>query len=398
MTDPKHAPFPPTAPPHHTLALAEPCQPRPWVLDRPQITTKEEWRKWMREVSDAPARPERLTRRQRAALKPDARQAYDAARIEYHDRFGPVRHIDFQEIYDEVLELAEDNWLSRSPTAWSSVLIDGEVSLGKTTLALHIAHRYELAMRAHYDLTDDGSADDFVPVVVCTLDEDLTVKGLDRALATFYAPPPTGKRVAEDYRHLVLECARRCGTTLFVVDDLHHLLDRLKHQAAVGGHLKRLMNELPATFLYAGVECTVLLNEGYAPHELHRAQNASRAHVYSLSLYPLATTEDRRAWASLIATFASHLVLADQPTDLWNKHATYLHQRTSGQMNALQGLLRRAANRAIRDGSERIDRRLLDSIKLANTAETRARAAGFRPAGGTRNPRVDRRSQRPVAR
>lgn len=79
----------------------------PWVLDRPQITTKAEWRKWMRDVQCAPERPRRLTRRQRASLDPAARDAYDAARIDYHSRFGPVRHVDFQEIHDEVLELAD---------------------------------------------------------------------------------------------------------------------------------------------------------------------------------------------------------------------------------------------------------------------------------------------------
>lgn len=396
MTASKQKPL--SAVPWHPIDAREAAEAPPWVLHRPQITTKEEWRKWMRDVRDAPVRPERLTRGQRAALDCDARAAYDAARIEYHNRFGPVRHVDFQEIHDDVLELTDDNWLSCSPTAWPSVLIDGEVSLGKTTLALHIAYRYELAMRAHYGLDDSSTADDFVPVVFCTLEEDSTPKGLDRSLATFYSPPPSARRVRDDYRHLVLECARRCGTTMFVVDDLHHLLPRRTHQAAVSGHLKRLMNELPATFLYVGVECTVLLNEGYAPHELHLAQNASRAHVYSLSLYPHSTTDDRQAWASLIATFANHLVLADPPTDLWSKHAAYLHLRTSGQMNALQELLRRAANRAIRRGTERIDRGLLDSITLSNGAEIRARQAGFRPAPGTRTARVHSRSQRPRSR
>ena len=390
MTAPSEMPMP--AEPPEDADLREHA---PWVMHRPQITTKDEWRQWMRDVRDGPVRPQQLARRQRNSLAPDVRRAYDAARIEYHNRFGPVRHVDFQDIHDDVLLLAEDNWFSRSPTAWPSVLIDGEVSLGKTTLALHIAYHYETVMRRRYALEDDPTADDFVPVVFCTVEEDSTVKGLDRALATFYEPPTSRSRVGEDYRHLVLECARRCGTTMFVVDDLHHLLPRRKNHAEVSGHLKRLTNELPATFLYIGVECTVLLNEGYASHELHLAQNASRAHVYSLNLYPLATTEDRKTWASLIATFASHLVLTQPPTDLWDKHAAYLHLRTSGQMNALQELLRRAANTAIRRGTERIDRRLLDSIVLSNATEARARLAGFRPLPGTRNGRVHRNGRRP---
>jgi hypothetical protein len=366
----------------------------PWELDQPQITTKDEWRTWMQSVRDAPPRPQRLTRRQRGQLSRAACDDYDDARLSYHSRFGPVRHRDYSHVFDEVLALAEDNWLTRSPTAWPPALIDGEASLGKTTLALHVGYVYEQRMRAHYANADGSALDEYVPVIVCTLDSSLTVKGLDRALATFYGPP-RDSRTADDYLHLVLECARRCGTTLIIIDDLHNLLPRRRNHDEVSGHLKRLMNELPATFLYVGIDCTVLLNEGRQAHELHLAQNSSRVHVHSLGLCSRATTDDRKDWASLIASFASHLVLADEPNDLWNKHAEYLHLRTNGQMNALQLLLRRSANKAIRSGAEKIDRQLLDSIKLPKTAETHAWNLGWRPRPGTRNPHVDRRSQRP---
>jgi len=371
---------------------------QPWVLAQPQITNKQEWRAWMRRIEHPMKRPERLTRHRLQRLSPAARDEYDLARLTYHNQFGPIRHCDFQEIHDAVLQLAEDNWLTRNPTAWSSALIDGEVSLGKTTLCLHIGHRYERTMRRRYDAVDTVRYDDYVPVIYITLDSEVNVKGLNRQLATFYCTPPGAMCTTGDYRYLVLECARRCGTTLIIVDDIHNLLPRLKNHAAVSGDLKRLMNELPATFLYVGVDCTLLLNEGRPAHELHLAQNASRVHVYSLGRYPLATSDDRQEWASLIATFASHIVLADPPTDLWKKHAHYLHQRTNGQMNALQLLLRGAANAAIRTGTEQINRRLLDTIKLPSTAEVHAHAVGWRPQRGSRNARIDRRSQPPSAR
>jgi len=258
---------------------------------------------------------------------------------------------------------------------------------------LYIAYVYEQRMREHYGVAGDVAPDDYVPVLVCTLDSAMTVKGLDRSLATFYCPPDRRSRSGDEYRHLVLECARRCGTTLIILDDLHNLLPRRRNHDEVSGHIKCLMNQLPATFVYVGINCTVLLNEGHQAHELHLAQNSSRAHVYSLDLYSLDTTEDAQEWTSLIASFANHLVLADRPTDLWKKHAQYLHQRTNGQMNALQLLLRRSANRAIRNGTEKIDRRLMDSVKLPKTAETHAWAVGWRPGEGARNPRVDRRTQ-----
>jgi hypothetical protein len=386
--------------PHTNSGARDPGQAAlpPWVFAQPQITNKNEWRAWMRRVENPLKRPQRLTRRQRERLDRADREAYDVARLTYHSRFGPVRHCDFEAIQDAVLRLADDNLLARSPTAWPSALIDGQVSLGKTTLALHIGHRYEQLMRRHYDVVDALLHDDYVPVIYVTLDGEVTVKGLNRQLATFYGPPRSSARNGEDYRYLVLECARRCGTTLIIVDDIHNLLPRAKNHAAVSGDLKRLMNELPATFLYVGVDCTLLLNEGRMADELYLAQNSSRVHVYSLGRYSRNTPEDRRVWASLIATFANELVLADPPTDLWRKHAAYLHLRTGGQMNALQLLLRGAANAAIRDGVEKIDRRLLDSILLPSTAETQARAAGFRPLPGTRNERIDRRSQAPSAR
>ena len=371
--------------------------PAPWLRDQPQITTKEEWRAWMQQVRNAPARPERLTRRQRDRLSDDARKEYDNARLTYHSRFGPIRHRDFIDIHDEILALAEDNWLTRSPTAWPFALIDGQASLGKSTLALYIGYIYEQRMREHYGLADVAAPDDYVPVLICTLDSVMTVKGVDRSLATFFGPPGRS-RSADEYRHLVLECARRCGTTLVILDDLHNLLPGRVNHHDVSGHIKCLMNQLPATFVYVGINCTVLLNEGHDAHQLHLAQNSSRAHVYSLDLYSLDTTENLQEWTSLIASFANHLVLADAPADLWKKHAAYLHQRTNGQMNALQLLLRRSANAAIRNGSEKIDRHLMDSIKLPKTAETHARAVGWRPRAGTRNARVDRRSQRPSAR
>lgn len=371
---------------------------RPWMFEQPQITTKQEWRGWLRRIEQPMKRPDRLTRHQRDLLPVAAREAYDRARLTYHLRFGPVRHRDFQEIHDAVLRLAEDNWLAGNPTAWSSALIDGDVSLGKTTLGLHIGHHYERVMRVHYDAVDTTLYDDYVPVLYITLDSEVKVKGLNRQLATFYGVPPTAIRTAEDFRYVVLECARRCGTTLIIVDDIHNLLPRHKNHAAVSGDLKRLMNELPATFLYVGVDCTLLLNEGRMAHELHLAQNASRVHVYTLGRYPLTTADDHREWANLLATFASHIVLADPPTDLWNTHASYIHQRTNGQMNALQLLLRGAANAAIRTGSERITRKLMDSIKLPNTAEVHAHAVGWRPRTGSRNPRIDRRSRQPSAR
>jgi len=369
----------------------------PWLRDQPQITTKEEWRAWMQQVRDAPARPNRLTRRQRDRLGDAARKAYDKARLTYHSRFGPIRHRDFVDIHDEILALAEDNWLTRSPTAWPFALIDGQASLGKSTLALYIGYIYERRMREHYGLADGGAPDDYVPVLICTLDSVMTVKGVDRSLATFFGPPGRS-RSADEYRHLVLECARRCGTTLVILDDLHNLLPGRVNHHDVSGHIKCLMNQLPATFVYVGINCTVLLNEGHEAHQLHLAQNSSRAHVYSLDLYSLDTADDRQEWTSLIASFADHLVLADPPADLWKKHAVYLHQRTNGQMNALQLLLRRSANAAIRNGSEKIDRHLMDSIKLPKTADTHARAVGWRPRPGTRNARVDHRSQRPETR
>ncbi|MEJ7783820.1 MAG: TniB family NTP-binding protein [Solirubrobacteraceae bacterium] len=383
--------------PSLAATVGPPFAHTPWLRDQPQVTTKGEWRWWMRQVRDAPVRPDRLTRLQRARLGDAARDEYDQARLTYHSRFGPIRHRDFVDIHDEILELAEDNWLTRSATAWPCALIDGQASLGKSTLAMYIGYVYERRMRDHYGLAGTTVPDDYVPVLICTLDSAMTVKALDRSLATFYGPPKHS-RSADEYRHLVLECARRCGTTLVILDDLHNLLPRRRNHDEVSGHIKCLMNQLPATFVYVGINCTVLLNDGHDTHQLHLAQNSSRAHVYSLELYPLETHEDLQEWTSLVASFTSHLVLGEAPTDLWKKHAVYLHRRTNGQMNALQMLLRRSANRAIRNGTEKIDRHLLDSIKLPKTSETHAWAVGWRPRRGTRNARVDRRSQGPAAR
>ncbi|MYS09272.1 ATP/GTP-binding protein, partial [Streptomyces sp. SID6041] len=55
------------------------------------------------------------------------------------------------------------------------------------------------------------------------------------------------------------------------------------------------------------------------------------------------------------------------------RHAAYLHQRTAGRIGSLTRLIRQAAINAIHDGTERITKTSLDTIRLDHLAETHHR-------------------------
>ncbi|WP_108999073.1 TnsA-like heteromeric transposase endonuclease subunit [Streptomyces rishiriensis] len=55
------------------------------------------------------------------------------------------------------------------------------------------------------------------------------------------------------------------------------------------------------------------------------------------------------------------------------RHAPYLHQRTASRIGSLTRLIRQAAITAIHDGTERITKQSLDTIRLDHLAETHHR-------------------------
>ena len=90
-------------------------------------------------------------------------------------------------------------------------------------------------------------------MVYVNVDAMPTIKGLNQAILTFYGMGPPKRANARELTQLVLQCARLCGTSLIVIDDIHLLELRREADRDANNHLKRLANDLQATFVYAGV-------------------------------------------------------------------------------------------------------------------------------------------------
>src|SRR4029077_10896492 len=114
---------------------------------------------------------------------------------------------------------------------------------------------YEQGIRSRYASPITTNEDEFTPVVYVTLAANTTVKGLNALIANFYALPYNTRDRKVDLTLMLQEVARRCGTTLFLFDDIHYLKLSLQSDREVSDHLKHMASTISATFVLAGIDC-----------------------------------------------------------------------------------------------------------------------------------------------
>ena len=332
-----------------------------------RLTVKEGWRRF---VSDEPTqRPERLRPADYRRLDERSRSAYDLERLRHAHGFGPIRSL-YADIHRTLERLVVSNEV-RGPGARHGAALDGNPGNGKTTIASHFGRSYERRCRQQHpdELTADGH--EYVPVVFVNVDAMPTIKGLNHAILTFYGMGPPKRAGAREMTQLVLECARCCRTSLIVIDDIHLLELRREADRDANNHLKRLANDLQATFLYAGVG----LSHGGFMHEGRYGQDAALAQISQrfkrLAVEPLrrSTQAERETWLGVLQIFERELVLlASRPGDLTGL-ADCLWRRTLGVIGSLTQLLTEATAEAIDTGAERITSKLVDGIDIGYAAE-----------------------------
>jgi len=108
-------------------------------------------------------------------------------------------------------------------------------------------------------------------------------------------------------------------------------------------------------------------------------QIAGRFTVIGAAPFAYGTGAQREQWRALIATLESLLRLHSHRSSSLVKLDEYLYRRSSGMIGSLSQLLRGAAIVAIEDGSEQINKKLLDSVPVdyaAERADTASRPQG----------------------
>lgn len=361
------------------------------------LTVKEGWRRFVdAPQSKTPSKPSPAAWKTMTA---SAREAFDQARREHLSRYGPVATLQMERTHHALRLQAESNLHLPSGARPGSV-IDGEADTGKTTILTHFGRRHERVLRKLYpgELTDAG--DEFLPVVYVTLAAGTTVKSVSRQILDFYGYPVSPRATQVELTMHVQKVALRCFTKLMLIDDVHFLNLNNQPDRVVNDHLKYLASVIPATFVYAGIDCEEggLLREGKSRVRGKAfSQTGSRFTLHRIDKFSIDTGEGAQRWVELLAGIERELVLMNSVDGMLSKKLRrYLFNRTHGEIGSLTSLLRQGAFLAIENGSERLTDSLLDEIELSYDAEAESQRRGTRKRTTSSGTRAQTAAQKKV--
>jgi hypothetical protein len=346
------------------------------------LSRKDGWQRFC----DTPARvrPEPLTPKALAALSDDAREDYNEARLDWHANFGTIATPQLSAVREH-LELIVDSNRQDSDRVRGAAVIDGLPGLGKTTVVNLFGRDYHRrAMRRQGLVSESG--DEHIPVFRVGLTSHTTLRELNHRICQFYAHPGADRGNAAQLGTYALDCVLSCSTRIGIIDDVHFINQQSKDGLAVSNHLKWLANELPVTFIYAGVglEERRFFEEGLSGRSSALAQSGRRWTRLEVGFF----AHDAH-WTALIKAIDKQLVLTRWRPGQLTRQADYLFTRTGGHIGSLMTLVNRGAVKAIRAGGEAITQQLLDTIPIDETAEKarrrneaagRHRKSGRKPA------------------
>lgn len=344
-----------------------PEQPVP-ALDNLTLSRKE----GLRALADAECRkqPELLTAKQMKNLSAPAFEVYQRDRRVWHANLGPFRTPQLDALQEDLWDIVDSN-AQDGDKAKGAVAVDAHPGLGKTTAVLNFAlkyHRREIA--AQGALTASGH--ERWPVCRVGLTANIGMKDFNRALLEFYGHPGRKSGTSALFVQRALDCVLACESRILIVDDLHFLRWTDKNGKEVSNHFKHIANEFPVTLIFIGVglEGRGLYSEIGEKGDITLAQTGRRTTPLTMGAYEVDTDRQRRQWRSLLLKIEQRIVLSRKfPGMLADELSDYLYCRSSGHIGSLMTLINRGCQRAARTGAERLDRLLLDHVKLDAAAE-----------------------------
>lgn len=336
------------------------------LLPEPPVNDYLGWKRYV----DKPGatRPAMPTDDEFKAMDAESKKSFRRIRKIYHSKFGPIETDYLGQVLSDAINLAAANY-NMAPGARPGIVLDGLGTVGKSTIVMEIGKKYEKLIRKSLNLPHNlPNGSTFIPVAYISLPGNLSIKRFDARMVSYFNIPIPSKSSDMWLSEQIITTARECGTSLVIVDDVHFVNMRNKSGKEVNNHFKYLASHISATFLYAGIylDKTLLMSEGASIEKAHRSQTAGRFKRYRIEPFK----KGSEPYASLIATFDSHLLLMNQTIgDLYETFGDYIHDRTNGFIGAISNLLRTAANLAIDNGTERITKSLLDRVQLDEASE-----------------------------
>jgi hypothetical protein len=246
----------------------------------------------------------------------------------------------------------------------AGVVISGASTLGKTTLCKRLMLEVHRAYSAQFP---DFRQHSRIPVAYIEVPAASNGKNLMRSFTDFFGMTVTSGETMSSLRNRVVDMLNAVGTQLVVIDELHNLARNTQGNGESHDVLKNLHNDVPATFLYAGIDVQDMLTGARGQ------QVGGRFALLELERYNLARRGDKQIWRGLIKKFEESLLLRHHETGTLPALSDYLFERTNGSIGSLGRLLTGAATEAITNPDielERVDQALLESQKLDIAAES----------------------------
>jgi len=344
-------------------------------LDNLTLSRKEGWRDFTR----APKRecPEVLSKARIRHLSDAAADIYNQRRYDWHNNIGPLKTPQLAALHGDLWDIMDCNARDGNH-AKGAVALSGFPGLGKSIAVEAFAKEFHLReIRRHGEYTASGN--ERWPVCRIGMRGNTSMKDFNAALCDFYAHPVRLRGTAEQLGRRALDCVLNCETRLLIIDDLHFLHWQRRGGVEIGNHFKYIANEFPLTLLSIGIGLKErgLLNEdlccttdGVRYKDMVLEQTTRRTTVLDMLPYVLETQRHRQQWHTLLVTLEQRLVLgAKRPGMLADDLSDYLFIRSTGHIGSLMDLIRRGCAKAIRTGSESLNKKLFDSIRIDSAAE-----------------------------
>ncbi|MGI5436530.1 AAA family ATPase [Streptomyces shenzhenensis] len=317
-------------------------------------------------LADAPRRirPDLLSQRQLKKLGEEALAEYNRARRKWHANLGPLGTPQMKALHEDLWDIFDSNDQD-SDKVKGGIALDAFPGLGKTTAVLAFARKlHRRIIREEGKYTDDGH--ERWPVCRVGLTSNTGMRDFNRAILEYFAHPGRFRGTTADFGYRALDSVLSAETKLLIVDDLHFLKWRNKSGIEVSNHFKYIANEFPVTLLLVGVglEKRGLFSEGATYEDGVLAQTGRRTTRLDMDPFDIRTEQGRHGWRDTLLAIEERVLLANKhPGMIADDLSDYLFARSTGHIGSLMTLINRGCQRAVRTGTEHLDRELLDRVK-----------------------------------